>query len=154
MADVDALYRAYRTVPLKAALDTGATWDEADDIAQETWARLIEHGDVRNHAAWLGVTARNITVSLLRAKRTARKYAPALAGDYAANVPPADHEVIARHQAAWLLSLLSARQRDIVTAVADYGHQGRAARAAGMAPGTAKVQMFRARRILSEAIHG
>lgn len=151
LAVTAALYRELRLVPVTAALEAGAAYDEADDIAQEAWARLIGHGDVRNPRSWLYATAHNLAVSMRRRKQTAAKYAAVLA--YTAAVPGADEDVIARDQAARILARLSPRQRELALAVARCGRRDEAARSVGMAPGTAKIQLWRARRTL-EASRG
>lgn len=70
--DVEAVYRERRQQLFGIAWRILRSVEDAQDVAQEVFARLIEHrAEVTNPAAWLKRTAINLAIERSRRKRPA-----------------------------------------------------------------------------------
>ncbi|GHF24266.1 RNA polymerase sigma factor [Pseudolysinimonas yzui] len=149
------IFDRHRDRVLRHGLRLAPTPSDADDLVAitffEAWrnrerVRVVE-GSV---LPWLLVTATNVGRNL---RRSAGRYAALLErlppGEHAAD--PADH--VAAHDVAARLAHLSLADRQVLTLCVLEGYSERdAAVALGVAPGTVKSRLSRARRRLASAL--
>lgn len=141
-AIVDA-YREHRAYLYRYAYSLTRDRDDAEDLVQDVMtAMLSARLRTRNVRGYLAQAVHNRAMSLHRRRKVAARHVPDLvAGDTA---DPAGMVALVV-DAERLIARLPPRQRDIVRAYAETGHLPTAALMAGMAIGTAKSYMHRAR---------
>ena len=146
------LYDRYADLVFRTCRAILADHHDAEDAAQEVFTKLLARtpdGTVRDERRWLLEVTRNHCFDRRRA--AARRPTVPVAGEPVAG-DNAEHRSVARAQVRWLLSLLPARQREVVVhqALLDEDLDTVASRL-GISYGAAAQLMYRARRVMAQA---
>ena len=149
---VAELYDRYADLVLRTCRAILVDHHDAEDAAQEVFAKLLARtpdGTVNDPRRWLLEVTRNHCFDRLRASAR-RPTVPAATEPVSGE--NAENRSLARAQVRWLLSLLPARQREVVVrqAVLDEDLDTVAARL-GISYGAAAQLMYRARRVMLHA---
>ncbi|WP_217637294.1 RNA polymerase sigma factor [Geodermatophilus telluris] len=152
---VEEAYRELGTAVLGYALRRAASREDALDVVAETfataWRRRDDLPDADDEVRpWLFGIARlclaNATRSTLRSGRLGERLAAAMAGEAVPDPAEVHAGRADRQRVRAALEELSAEDRELVTLVAWEGPTpAQAATALGVAPGTARVRLHRAR---------
>ncbi|HET7585865.1 MAG TPA: sigma-70 family RNA polymerase sigma factor [Gemmatimonadaceae bacterium] len=155
----ESLYRAHGQAVYALALrllgDDAAAREQVQDIFVHAWERLGSFRGDSAFATWLHRLGVNLTLERLRAeRRDAGRFVDDDADDLPARAPTGD-DVHARIDLDAALARLptGARMVFLLHDVEGYTHE-EIARLTGMAPGTARAQLFKARRRLMALLEG
>ena len=153
---LEDLYKQHRMRLVRLALLLVDEPSTAEDVVQEAFAGLHRNWkglrDAQAAVGYLRTAVVNGSRSVLRRRKTARDYTP----PHVANARSAESLAMltAEHQAVVkALQQLPPRQREVLV-LRYYGDLSEAeiAEATGLAVGTSKAQLHRARRLLREAL--
>jgi RNA polymerase sigma-70 factor (ECF subfamily) len=158
--DLGAFERLYRThVSRVLALCARMTGDRtmAEDLTQETfvkaWGNLSSFKGESAFGSWLHRVAANVVLDAARARgRRLRRIAPVEDADaFAAPAPARDAASALDLERALATLPEGARAAFVLHDVHGFSHE-EIARMVGLAVGTSKAQLFRARKLLREAL--
>jgi RNA polymerase sigma-70 factor, ECF subfamily len=157
VAAFEALYRRFApkvyTLCLRLSADDGTAEDLTQDVFVRTWRKLDTFRWESSFETWLHRIAVNQALTALRSRRR-RETWELLSDDPAAVAPPARQShpgrILDLEKAIAALPP-GARTVFVLHDVEGYRH-GEIARLMGLAEGTCKAQLHRARRLLREAL--
>ena len=161
-AAFDAVYEAYRARLFSFLARLGRSREAAEDLAEETWVRLVESAprlrpDTRL-GPWLFTVARNLYYSYCRSRAVSDAAADALISLWPGGSPrPSPFEEAAAHElerrVERALALLSASYREALLLVGFEGlTPAEAADVCGLAPEAFRQRLSRARAALGREL--
>ena len=161
-AAFDAVYEAFHARLFNFLARMANSRDVAEDLVEEVWVRVVEHGcrlqpDTRL-APWLFTIARNLHASYCRSRLVEDAHAPGLLGLWPGGTPrrsplEAVEATEARHHLALALAALPAASREALLLVGLEGMSPtEAAAVCGVTPEAMRQRLHRARAQLSERL--
>lgn len=134
-----------RHVATGAARAKGLTPEEAEDVTQDVLERWLRAGPLRNPVAWASVVARHRALSLLRRRKTAERFMPALVPPPPADTAETALDALARSDLRDAVRRLPERQREVTAMRLAGWDEARICAATGLTRGTVKSHAARAK---------